>query len=127
MGLLGQDGSALPLTLDGENETGPKAACWNCGRRVRLSSFVDVAEAPLLSLGQGFSAPAIFRTSLSRKDRAILMGADSDDFNRWEAGQALAADHDAGRRRAATRDYICGDWASPRQGGAAIPLSPRRC
>src|SRR5690606_8635033 len=45
-----------------------------------------------LSLGRGFSAPAIFRTPHSRRDRAVLMGRDSDPFNRWEAGQILAAD-----------------------------------
>ena len=54
--------------------------------------FTGVEEAPLLSLGRGFSAPALFRAPLKARDRAILMGADSDDFNRWEAGQALAAE-----------------------------------
>ena len=53
---------------------------------------MDVAEEPLLSLGRDFSAPAIFRTPLSRHNRAILMGKDSDAFNRWEAGQTLAAE-----------------------------------
>ncbi len=54
--------------------------------------FVDVAEEPLLSLGRGFSAPAVFRTSHGRAERAILMGCDRDDFNRWESGQILAAE-----------------------------------
>src|SRR5262249_30116237 len=45
---------------------------------------------PLISLGRGFSAPAIFRTALEPGDRAVLMGKDSDAFNRWEAGQVLA-------------------------------------
>jgi aminopeptidase N len=54
--------------------------------------FVDVAEAPLLSPGRGFSAPVIFKTQSTRRDRAVLMGADSDAFNRWEAGQKLAAE-----------------------------------
>ena len=52
-----------------------------------------MAEEPLLSLGRGFSAPAVFRTAASAAhERAILMGSDSDAFNRWEAGQILAAE-----------------------------------
>jgi len=92
LGLVGRDGAALPLTLDGENETGPESRVLELREARQTFLFVDVAEEPLLSLGRGFSAPAVFKTSLSRKDRAVLMGADGDDFNRWEAGQALAAD-----------------------------------
>ncbi len=54
--------------------------------------------------------PAIFRTPHSRHDRAILMGKDSDAFNRWEAGQSLAAEimlEVAGEARGdANTDYI---------------------
>ena len=71
---------------------------------------MDVAEEPLLSLGRGFSAPAIFRTPHGRADRAILMGKDSDAFNRWEAGQILASEimlEVAGKARAdADTSYI---------------------
>jgi aminopeptidase N len=72
--------------------------------------FVDVAEEPLLSLGRDFSAPAIFRTPHGRHERAILMGRDSDAFNRWEAGQILASEimlEVAGKARSdADADYI---------------------
>jgi aminopeptidase N len=64
----------------------------------------------LLSLGRGFSAPAVFKTPHSRHERAVLMGKDSDDFNRWEAGQVLAAElmlEVAGNaRKDANTDYI---------------------
>ena len=92
VGLVGQDGVALALTLDGENEKGPQSRVLELHEARETFLFVDVAEEPLLSLGRGFSAPVIFRTRLSRRNRAVLMGADGDDFNRWEAGQALAAD-----------------------------------
>jgi aminopeptidase N len=46
----------------------------------------------LLSLGRGFSAPAHFKSPVDRRDRAELMRRDSDDFNRWEAGQSLAGE-----------------------------------
>jgi aminopeptidase N len=92
LGLVGKTGNALALTLDGENETGPETRVVELTETQQRFVFVDVAEAPLLSLGRGFSAPVIFKTQSSRRDRAVLMGADSDAFNRWEAGQKLAAE-----------------------------------
>ena len=53
---------------------------------------MNVSEEPLISVGRGFSAPANFKPPLDRKARAALMAHDSDAFNRWEAGQALATD-----------------------------------
>ncbi|HEV7959781.1 MAG TPA: aminopeptidase N [Rhizomicrobium sp.] len=92
LGLVGKSGQSLPLTLEGENDTGPETRVLELTGAQQRFVFVDVAEAPLLSLGRGFSAPVIFKAPSSRKDRAVLMGADSDAFNRWEAGQALAAE-----------------------------------
>jgi len=92
LGLVGKSGNPLPLTLDGENETGPETRVVELTEAQQRFVFVDVAEAPLLSLGRGFSAPAIFKVQSTRRDRAVLMGADSDAFNRWEAGQKLAAE-----------------------------------
>ncbi len=105
LGLVGESGNALPLTLEGENQTGPETRVVELTEAQQRFVFVDVAEAPLLSLGRGFSAPAIFKTQSTRRDRAVLMGADSDAFNRWEAGQTLAAEImlEGGR---ADRDYI---------------------
>ncbi|MEO7054953.1 MAG: DUF3458 domain-containing protein, partial [Rhizomicrobium sp.] len=91
VGLIGQQDGALPLTLDGENQTGPQSRVLELRDTKQNFVFVDIAEEPLLSLGRGFSAPAIFKTQHSAADQAVLMGCDSDDFNRWEAGQALAA------------------------------------
>jgi aminopeptidase N len=92
MGLMGRKGAALPLTLEGENHAGPITRVLELTENFHHFTFVDVTEEPLLSLGRDFSAPAIFRTPLTRHDRATLMGKDSDAFNRWEAGQTLAAE-----------------------------------
>ena len=78
LGLVGKSGNALPLTLDGENETGPETRVVELTEAEQRFVFVDVVEVPLLSLGRGFSAPAIFKTQSTRRDRAVLMGADSD-------------------------------------------------
>jgi len=108
MGLVGASGAALPLTLDGENETGGETRVLELTQARQRFVFTGVAEAPLLSLGRGFSAPAIFRTPLTRDQRAVLMGKDADPFNRWEAGQVLAADImlDGGSRLAGSGDYV---------------------
>ncbi len=92
LGMLGTDGRALPLTLEGENATGPDERVLELTEAEQQFMFVDVPERPLLSLGRRFSAPAIFRTTLSREDHAVLMARDPDGFNRWEAGQNLARD-----------------------------------
>jgi aminopeptidase N len=92
VGLIGRTKGPLPLTLEGENQAGPESRVLELREESQHFVFVDVGEPPLLSLGQGFSAPAIFKAPLGRKERALLMGADNDDFNRWEAGQALAAE-----------------------------------
>jgi aminopeptidase N len=110
IGLVGKSGAPLPLTLDGENANGPETRVLELTEAFQRFTFVDVAEEPLLSLGRGFSAPVVFRTPHGRHDRATLMGKDSDSFNRWEAGQILAAEimlEVAGKARAdADTSYI---------------------
>ncbi|MBV9548181.1 MAG: aminopeptidase N [Alphaproteobacteria bacterium] len=92
MGLLNVAGAALPLTLDGENDIGPESRVLELTEARQCFVFTGIPEAPLLSLGRGFSAPAIFQTPHTPHDRAVLMGCDSDPFNRWEAGQCLATE-----------------------------------
>jgi aminopeptidase N len=92
LGMLGVSGRAMPLTFEGENAIGPEERVLELTGAEQRFVFVDVPERPLLSLGRRFSAPAVFRTSLGRKDFASLMARDPDGFNRWEAGQNLARD-----------------------------------
>ncbi len=92
MGLHTEGGRPLPLTLDGENAVGPEERVLELTKAEERFVFVNVSEPPLLSLGRHFSAPVIFRTPLSRKNRAALMRHDADPFNRWEAGQTLATE-----------------------------------
>jgi aminopeptidase N len=53
---------------------------------VRLPSPVR----PVVSALRRFSAPVKFTSDAPAKDGYVLMGADPDLFNRWEAGQTLA-------------------------------------
>jgi aminopeptidase N len=91
LGLLGSKG-AMPLTLEGENATGPDERVLELTSAEQTFTFVDVAEPPLLSLGRHFSAPVHFKVPLDRDSLAALMARDGDAFNRWEAGQTLATD-----------------------------------
>ncbi|MBV9991815.1 MAG: aminopeptidase N [Alphaproteobacteria bacterium] len=91
LGFVGKAG-AIPLTLEGENARGPDERVLELTEAETRFVFVDVAEEPLLSIGRGFSAPAVFKLPAGRKARAQLMARDADAFNRWEAGQALATE-----------------------------------
>ena len=52
-------------------------------------SFKGLSEEPVLSVLRGFSAPVKLEMERSDEELAFLMAKDSDDFNRWEAGQTL--------------------------------------
>ncbi len=66
MGLVGQKGAALPLTLGGRKPCRARKRVLELTAAFHRFVFVDVEEEPLLSLGRGFSAPAIFKTPSSR-------------------------------------------------------------
>ncbi len=53
--------------------------------------FDGCAEAPVVSLLRGFSAPVKLEYSYTPAELAFLMAHDQDGFARWEAGQQLAA------------------------------------
>jgi aminopeptidase N len=113
LGLVGSKGG-MAMTLEGENATGPDERVLELTAPEQRFVFVGVEEAPLLSLGRGFSAPVHFKLALDRNARAALMGRDSDDFNRWESGQTLATvvlaemakDVASGKSATADKSYI---------------------
>ncbi|MDQ0463545.1 aminopeptidase N [Caulobacter ginsengisoli] len=81
IGLLDDDGRPLRETevvlLDSAEKT------------VRLDG---VTRQPVISALRGFSAPVRLTIERPAKDRYVLLAADPDLFNRWEAGQELARD-----------------------------------
>ncbi|KAJ9147935.1 hypothetical protein P3X46_030048 [Hevea brasiliensis] len=52
--------------------------------------FHDIIERPVPSILRGYSAPIRLESNLSDSDLFFLLAHDSDEFNRWEAGQILA-------------------------------------
>jgi aminopeptidase N len=61
-------------------------------KRAEETFTFDVPEPPVPSLLRGFSAPVILNYPYGEADLVQLMAHDDDPFNRWEAGQRLAAD-----------------------------------
>jgi aminopeptidase N len=59
--------------------------------------FEGLSAPPVISALRGFSAPVKLVTDAAPHDAYVLMAADPDLFNRWEAGQALARDLILGR------------------------------
>ncbi|GGD42396.1 aminopeptidase N [Sinisalibacter lacisalsi] len=55
-------------------------------------TFEGLAARPVPSILRGFSAPVILNRETSPEERAFLLAHDTDPFNKWEAGRALAKD-----------------------------------
>ncbi len=55
-------------------------------------TFEGLAARPVASILRGFSAPVILEHDRPNAERAFLLAHDTDPFNRWEAGRALAQD-----------------------------------
>jgi len=87
IGLLDHDGRTLAFERDGEALDETVIILDEAKAKVTLTG---VDRPPVISALRGFSAPVVLATDAEPKDRYILLAADADLFNRWEAGQALA-------------------------------------
>ena len=52
--------------------------------------FPGLSSRPTASILRGFSAPVVLEREVPAAERAFLLAHDTDPFNRWEAGRALA-------------------------------------
>jgi aminopeptidase N len=88
LGLVGKDGSDLPLKLsNGEWIRGDVVVI---DRQAARFEFTGIAERPIASINRGFSAPIKLVTDLNANDLAFLAAHDSDPFNRWQALQTIS-------------------------------------
>ncbi len=87
IGLLDHDGRTLAFERGGEALDETVIVLDEAKAKVTLAG---VDRPPVISALRGFSAPVVLATDAEPKDRYILLAADADLFNRWEAGQALA-------------------------------------
>jgi len=89
VGLVGPDGTDLPLRLEGEGHAAGGTRLLEVRGEEQAFLFLDVPGAPVPSLLRGFSAPVRVRYDYSDADLMFLMAHDSDGFNRWDAAQTL--------------------------------------
>ena len=88
--LLGSDGQALPLRLEGESGEAPRERVLLLEQAEQSWTFRDMPPGALPSLLRDYSSPVKLEIDYSEDELAFLMGHDSDPFNRWNAGQELA-------------------------------------
>jgi aminopeptidase N len=89
MGLVGADGGALPLQLEGEDAPAGSERVLVLDTTRAAYTFVNLDNEPVPSLLRGFSAPVLLDAGLGEAQFLTLLAHDSDPFNRWEAGQQL--------------------------------------
>ncbi|MEX1147816.1 MAG: aminopeptidase N, partial [Sphingomonadales bacterium] len=97
LGLIGGDGQSLDFTVDSNdaaaNDKGDDngTVTLNLCDREQTFTVRGLKAEPVPSILRGFSAPVWLDAGLSRDELRFLMASDPDPFNRWEAGQTLAA------------------------------------
>ena len=89
IGLLDAEGALLAFRTPGADAAAEHALLTLEGAEMKLR-LEGVATLPVLSALRGFSAPVVMTTDAPSRDGYVLLAADPDLFNRWEAGQALA-------------------------------------
>ncbi len=90
VGLLDSRGQDLPLRLKDQVQTNATTLVLDVHTASQQFVFTDVAQKPVTSILRGFSAPVKVKLQRSEEELAFLLAHDSDDFNRWDAGQLLA-------------------------------------
>ncbi|HEY5380453.1 MAG TPA: aminopeptidase N [Pseudolabrys sp.] len=86
LGLVGKDGSDMPLTSQKTVEHGVLVL----REPSQTVEFTGITEHPVISINRGFSAPIKLVTEFETGDLEFLAAHDSDAFNRWQALQTAA-------------------------------------
>ncbi len=81
VGLLGQNGGEVQ-----------KTRVLEMTKSEQSFEFSDLSAHPIPSILRDFSAPVILERETNNAERAFLLAHDTDPFNKWEAGRALARD-----------------------------------
>ena len=84
VGLIGADSAALQTTFEGKTAS---SHILHLDRASQTFVFENVAEAAVVSVNRGFTAPIRLKTGGGDAADVFLMAHDIDPFNRWEAGQ----------------------------------------
>ncbi len=85
----------IPITVGLLNPNGDEVVptiMLEMTRPTQSFRFEGLATKPVASILRGFSAPVVLDRKTSASERAFLLAHDTDPFNKWEAGRALAKD-----------------------------------
>ncbi|MCP4131248.1 MAG: aminopeptidase N [bacterium] len=85
IGLLGGDGAELPLDKEGN-----RSRLLHIMNEKDRFEFEGIEQEPVVSLNRNFTAPVKIEAPYSIEDILFLFAHDTDDFNRWDAGQGAA-------------------------------------
>ncbi|MFH1158469.1 MAG: aminopeptidase N [Pseudomonadota bacterium] len=89
VGLIGQSGKDVPLTLAGESGEGATTRVLNLTEKEQAFVFRNVPGTVVPSVLRGFSAPVKIVTQPSDEELVFRMAHDSDPYNRYEAKNNL--------------------------------------
>ena len=90
-----KDPKVIPIAvglLDADGNEVRKTKVLEVTDDVHAFRFTGLADKPIASINRGFSAPIILEQEHTNAQRAFLLANDTDPFNKWEAGRALARD-----------------------------------
>ena len=88
--LFAVDGTRLPLRLSGETRAMDECVLEVNGREQRFV-FEDIPGQPVASLLRDFSAPVQLHFDYAPAELALLLRHETEGYDRWNAGQRLAA------------------------------------
>lgn len=84
------DKDSNPLLLQAADIISGDSAVLNFRESEQPFEFNNIAEKPVLSILQGYSAPVKLHFERDDEELAFCMSHETDDFSRWEAGQQLS-------------------------------------
>jgi aminopeptidase N len=94
-GQTGKQPKVIPIKVGLLNPNGDEVVptiMLEMTREKQSYRFEGLAARPIPSILRGFSAPVVLDRSAPPSERAFLLAHDTDPFNKWEAGRALAKD-----------------------------------
>jgi aminopeptidase N len=87
--LIDKDGTELPLNNSMIQTNSENQKVIHLTKEQQNFKFENLSARPTLSLNRQFSAPIYLDWEAQENDLLHLLSYDTDDFNRWEAGQQL--------------------------------------
>jgi len=90
LGLIDETGLDIPLQLQGSDVSTSTEMMLEIKNEIESFVFINVKNKPVISINRGFTSPVKTKIEQDDDELAFLFSHDSDEFNRWNAGQELA-------------------------------------